>query len=89
MYFVERRINGFELFGTAENGSKLLIYSDPHPYRNRGEIVLDSNHMLDIPVSVITIEGPGDIEKILTLCEVFVFGKCHIPLFLNCYFINL
>lgn len=89
MYFVEHRINGFELFGTAENGSKLLIHSDPPPYRNRGEIVLDSNHMLDIPVSVITIEGPDDNEKILTLCEVFVYGKCHIPFFLNCYLINL
>lgn len=81
MYFVEYRINGFNLFGTAENGSKLLIYSDQPPYWNRGEIVLDSNRMLDIPVSVITIEGPHDNEKILTLCEVFVYGKYHIPYF--------
>lgn len=77
MFFAEHRINGFKLFGTAENGSKLLIYSDPPPYENRGEIVLDSTYMLDVPVSVITIEGPNDTESILTLCEVYVYGKHH------------
>lgn len=77
MHFVEKRINGFKLFGTTENGTKLPVYSDPLPYHNRNEIVLDSTHMPDVPVSVITIEGPNDTEKILTLCEVFVYGKIH------------
>lgn len=88
MYFVECCINGFELFGMVENGLKFLIYSDLYFYWNCGEIVFDFNYMLDIFVSVIIIEGLGDIEKILMLCEVFVFGKCYIFLFLNCYFIN-
>nr|XP_034316262.1 uncharacterized protein LOC117685819 isoform X3 [Crassostrea gigas] len=70
----QKRINGFKLFGTTENGTKLPVYSDPLPYHNRNEIVLDSTHMPDVPVSVITIEGPNDTEKILTLCEVFVYA---------------
>lgn len=77
MSFVEYRINGFKLFGTVENGTQLFIYSDPPPYQNRREIILDSTHMPDVPISVITIEGPNDAEKILTLCEVYVFGKNH------------
>lgn len=59
----------------AENGTKILMYNDPPPYQDRIEIILDSTHMLDVPVSVITIEGPNDSEKILTLCEVYVYGK--------------
>lgn len=77
MYFVEHRINGFKLFGTAENGMEVLIYSDPPPYQNRGEIVLDSTYMPDVPVSGITIKDPEDTQQILTLCEVFVYGKYH------------
>lgn len=61
----------------AENGTNILIYRDPSPFQNRGEIVLDSTHMPDVPVSVITIEDPEDTQKILTLCEVFVYGKYH------------
>lgn len=77
MYYAENRINGFRLFGTAENGTKLLIYRDLPPNQTRGEIALDSTHMPDVPVIDITIEGPNDDEKILTLCEVYVFGKNH------------
>lgn len=58
----------------AENGTKLLIYRDPQPYQNHGEIVLDSTHMPNVPVSVINIEGPNTGETILTLCEVYVYG---------------
>lgn len=61
----------------AENGTKLLIYSDPSPYKTRNEIVLDSTHMPDVPVSVITIEGSNAGERILTLCEVYVYGNTH------------
>lgn len=77
MHFAEHRINGFKLFGTMENGTKLLVYSDPSPNQNRSEIVLDSTHTPNVPVRKITIEGPNDSEKILTLCEVFVYGKNH------------
>lgn len=77
MHFAEHRINGFKLFGMTENGTKLLVYRDPSPYQNRSEIVLDSTHMPDVPVINITIEGPNDSEKILTLCEVYVYGKSH------------
>lgn len=70
----QHRINGFKLFGMAENGTKLLIYSDQPPYHNRREIILDSTFMPDVNVRVITIEGPEDTEKILTLCEVYVYA---------------
>lgn len=79
--YAEHRINGFKVFGTAANGTIFLIYSDPPPYHNRGEIVINSTNMPDVPVSVITIEGPNDSEKILTLCEVFVYGKYHFAVF--------
>lgn len=77
MFYAEKRINGFELFGTTENRTKVLIYKDLPLYQIRGEIVLDSTHMPDVPVSAITIKGPNDDEKILTLCEVYVYGKNH------------
>lgn len=71
--FVENqnRINGFKLYGTEVNGNKLLIYSDEHPTQNRDEIFLDSTHMPHVPIKGITIEN----KIILTLCEVFVYGK--------------
>lgn len=72
--FVENRINGFKLYGTTENGTIRLIYSDEHPTLNRDEIFIDSSHMLDVPTKVITIAGPNTGERILTLCEVFVYG---------------
>lgn len=71
---VENRINGFTLYGTTENGTVHLIYSDEHPTQNRAEIFIDSSHMLDIPIKVITIAGPNTVERILTLCEVFIYG---------------
>lgn len=71
--FVENqnRINGFKLYGTAENGTKFLIYNDENSTQNRDEIFLDSTHMLDVPIKVITIEN----KRILTLCEVYVYGN--------------
>lgn len=70
----------------AENGTKLLIYRDPQPYQNRGEIVLDSTHMPDVPVSVITIEGPNTHLTILTLCEVYVHGNMFCYLYILTFF---
>lgn len=81
--FEEHRINGFKLFGMAENGIKLLIYSDQPPYHNCREIILDSTYMPDVNVRVITIEGPEDTEKILTLCEVYVYGKHVLLIIIN------
>lgn len=72
--FTENRINGFKLYGTAENGTTLLIYNDVSPTQNRNEIFIDSSHMLDVPIKVITIAEPNSWERILTLCEVFVYG---------------
>lgn len=75
--FVENRINGFKLYGTAENGSVLSIYNDTSSTQNRDEIFIDSSHMLDVPIKVITIKGPNTDQRILTLCEVFVYGKLN------------
>lgn len=51
-----------------------MIYSDEHTTQNRDEIFIDSSHMLDVPIKMITIAGPNTGERILTLCEVFVYG---------------
>lgn len=77
--FVENqnRINGFKLYGTAENGSVLSIYNDTSPTPNRNEIFIDYSHMLDVPIKVITIKGPNTGQRILTLCEVFVYGMLN------------
>lgn len=69
-----------------ENGTKLLLYSDEHPTQNRDEIFLNSTHMLDVPIKVITIEGPKTGQRILTLCEVFVYGKIYFILILLVYY---
>lgn len=73
--FVENqnRINGFKLYGTEVNGNKLLIYSDEHPTQNRDEIFLDSTNIVDVPIKTITILN----NNILTLCEVYVYGKIN------------
>lgn len=76
--FVENRLNGFQLFGTADNGKNLPIYSDPPLSSNRSEILLDSTNMLDVAVKDITILIPSTSAKILTLCEVSVYGKIDI-----------
>lgn len=70
----QNRINGFKLYGTPENGTELLIYSDEQPTQNRDVIFLNSTHMLDVPIKEITIKGPETGDRILTLCEVFVYG---------------
>lgn len=75
--FVESRLNGFKLSGTAENGTKLLIYSDQALSPDRSEIFLDSTKMFDVAVKEITIEIPAT-SAILTLCEVYVYGRIDI-----------
>lgn len=62
--FEEHRINGFKLFGMAENGTKLLIYSDQPPYHNRREIILDSTFMPDVNVRVITRRHRKDPDSL-------------------------
>nr|XP_022313079.1 uncharacterized protein LOC111118076 isoform X2 [Crassostrea virginica] len=68
------RINGFTLYGTMDNGTRILIYNDISPTLDRGEIWLDSSIMPDVPISGVSIIGPTNGEKILTLCEVFIYA---------------
>lgn len=58
-----------------DNGTRILIYNDISPTLDRGEIWLDSSIMPDVPISGVSIIGPTNGEKILTLCEVFIYGK--------------
>lgn len=74
------RINGFKLYGITENGDRTLIYRDEGSFQIRNEIFLDSNDMPVVPIKEIIVEGGDEKEHILTLCEVYVFGKYLISL---------
>lgn len=76
-YFVEDRLNGFKIYGTPEKGDLLLIYNDSSQTHNRSEIFLDSSHMVDVPIKMISIKGSNTGEKILTLCEVYIYGEVY------------
>lgn len=57
------------------NGTQILIYHDENPAQGRSEILIDSSFMPDVPISGVSIIGPTNGEKILTLCEIFIYGK--------------
>nr|XP_034311973.1 uncharacterized protein LOC105322541 isoform X3 [Crassostrea gigas] len=69
------RLNGFKIYGTPEKGDLLLIYNDSSQTHNRSEIFLDSSHMVDVPIKMISIKGSNTGEKILTLCEVYIYAS--------------
>ncbi|XP_062587817.1 fucolectin-1-like [Saccostrea cucullata] len=71
-----RRIDGFTLYGKTRDGTENLIYNDTNKSSSgRKEILIDSSYMLWEQVSQIIIKGEHiSSEKILTLCEVFVFA---------------
>lgn len=65
------------IYGTTEKGNQLLIYSDTSQSLNRSEVFLDSLHMVNVPIKVISIKGSNNGEKILTLCEVYIYGEVY------------
>lgn len=76
-----RRIDGFSVYGTIRNGTEIEIYQDLNPRsEGRRDIWIDSDDIPLEPVNEITIRGnKTNTEQILTLCEVYVFGKYYIP----------
>ena len=60
-----------------DNGTNILIYNDVNSASERSEILLDSSLMRDTPFSAVSIMGNTNGERILTLCEVFIYGKTY------------
>lgn len=77
--FVENQncINGFKLYGIVENGSVFLIYNDIFLILNCNEIFIDYLYMFDVLIKVIIIKGLNIGQRILILCEVFVYGMLN------------
>ncbi|XP_062581698.1 uncharacterized protein LOC134243463 [Saccostrea cucullata] len=73
---LQERINGFMVIGVTNGGQKITIYEDKEPncITDRDDIWIDSSRMPQVRVQEIQIELPYGNNKILTLCEVYVFA---------------
>ncbi|XP_056020209.1 uncharacterized protein LOC125669227 isoform X2 [Ostrea edulis] len=71
-----KRIDGFSIFGKTRDNGEIFIYHDENLQQiPRKDIWIDSENMPTKPVNEIVIKGNANSsEKILTLCEVFVFA---------------
>ncbi|XP_061182307.1 uncharacterized protein LOC133190633 [Saccostrea echinata] len=73
---LQKRINDFMVFGVTNGGQKIPIYDDKEHNRitDRNDLWIDSSRMPHVRVQEIQIELPFGQNKILTLCEVYVFA---------------
>ncbi|XP_062581697.1 uncharacterized protein LOC134243462 [Saccostrea cucullata] len=77
---LEKRLNGFRLFGISPTGLEELMYTDKIDAAPRNPIWLDSSIIRTTSYRKLIINGKRLVfyknrHKILTLCEVDVFGN--------------
>lgn len=66
------------VYGISANGQTQQIYNDAEHIsriQDRNDIWIDSSRMPRTRVNKIIIKLPPGQNQILTLCEVYVFGK--------------